>query len=67
MELLVEHLVGMLRDFPGHLLPIPEAEAVETVKAAIFKSMDICDDYIAQIEATTEFVHKNLKDHLFIC
>ena len=30
-------------------VPIPEADAVEIVKAAIFSSMAICDDYMAEM------------------
>lgn len=33
------------------------------MKAAIIKSIALCDDYRAEIEAMIEFVDKNLKDH----
>ncbi len=63
MQLLAEQVVGLLPHLLGCPLPIPEADAVEIVKAGIFTSMDICDDYKAEIDATIEFVDKNLKDH----
>lgn len=62
VQLLAEQVVAVLLDFLGDSLPIPEADAVEIVKAAIFNSMAICDDYIKEIDATIEFVDKNLKD-----
>ncbi|MDA8105874.1 MAG: hypothetical protein M0Z89_02980 [Nitrospiraceae bacterium] len=62
-QLLAEQLVSILPEFLGHALPVPEAEAVRIVKAAIFQSMGICDDYLAEINATIEFVGKNLEDH----
>ncbi len=63
VQLLAEQVVGVLPDFLDAPLPISEAEAVELMKAAIIKSMDICDDYMAEIDVTIEFVDKNLKDH----
>jgi len=63
VQLLAEQVVAILPDFLGGPLPVPEADAVEIVKAAFFKSMDICDDYMAEIDATIEFVDNNLKDH----
>jgi len=63
VHLLAEQLVGVLPEFLGHPLPIPEAEAVEIVSAAILTSMALCADYMAEIDATIEFVDKNLKDH----
>ena len=63
VQRLAEQLVGLLPHLLGHPLPIPEADAVEIVKAGIFTSMEICDDYMAEIDATVEFVDKNLKDH----
>lgn len=63
VQLLAEQVVGLLPDFLGGQIPVPEEEAVAIVKAAFFKSMAICDDYKAEIDATIEFVDKNLKDH----
>ena len=44
-------------------VPIPEADAVAIVKAGIFSSMAICDDYMTEMNAIIEFVDQNLKDH----
>lgn len=63
VQLLAERVVSILPDFLGGPLPIPEAEAIEIVKTAISQSMDMCNDYIEEIEATIEFVGENLKDH----
>jgi hypothetical protein len=63
VQLLAEQVVAILPEFLGRPLPVPEAEAVEIVKKGIFNSMVICDDYRAEIDATIEFVEKNLKDH----
>ncbi len=62
VQLLAEQLVGILSNFLGGPLPVPDVDAVETVKAAIFSSMGICDDYKAEIYATIGFVGKNLED-----
>jgi hypothetical protein len=62
-EMLAEQVVAILPDFLGGPLPVPESEAVETVRAGIVKAMALCDDYMAEIEATIEFVRKNLEDH----
>lgn len=56
VQLLAEQLVALLSDLE---FSVP----VEIVKAAIFSSMAICDDYKAEIDATIEFVDKNLKDY----
>ena len=63
VRLLAEQLVGVLPAALGRPLPIPEAQAVEIVEAAMLCAMGICDDYKAEIEATIEFVGKNLSDH----
>jgi hypothetical protein len=63
VQLLAEQVVGVLSDFLGGPLPVPEAEAVEIIKAAIFSSMTLCNDYMKEIDATIEFVGKNLEDH----
>jgi len=50
---------GRLRkcpDFHDGPLPVPEAEAVEIVKVAIFNSLTICAYYMAEIDAAIEFV-----------
>jgi hypothetical protein len=62
-RLLAEQLVGILPDFMGGPLPVPDEDAVELMKAAILKSIALCDDYRAEIEAVIEFVDKNLRDH----
>ena len=61
VQLLAEQVAGVLPEFLG--VPVPEEEAVEIVKAAIVAALAICDDYKAEIDATIEFVEKNLKDH----
>jgi hypothetical protein len=63
VRLLAEQLAAVLPDFLGRPLPVPEAEAVETMKAAIVTAMSICDDYKAEIDATIGFVEQKLKDH----
>ena len=63
VQLLAEQLVALLPGFLGKPLPVPDAEAVEIMKAALFASMEICDDYMAEIEATIGFVGSNLEDH----
>jgi hypothetical protein len=60
VQLLAEQLEAILEDFLGGPLP---ANALEILKAGIFSSMTLCDDYRAEIEATIEFVAENLKDH----
>ncbi len=63
VQLLAEQVAGVLADFLGGSLPVPDAEAVEIMKAALFTSMAICDDYKAEIDATVDFVDNNLKEH----
>jgi hypothetical protein len=63
VRLLSEQLVGVLPGFLGRPLPIADKQAVQIVEAAMFSAMGLCDDYKAEIEATIEFVGKNLKDH----
>ncbi len=62
-RLLAEQLAVILPDFLGSPLPIPDEEVIEIMRVAIFKSMALCDDYRAEIEATIKFVDRNLKDH----
>ncbi len=33
------------------------------MEAGIFSAMTLCDDYRAEIDATIEFVDKNLQEH----
>jgi hypothetical protein len=61
-QLLAEQVVGVLPDFLGTPLPVPEEAAVGIVKAAIFTAMEICCDYRAEIDATIEYVDKNPRD-----
>jgi len=63
VQLQAEQVVAILPDFLGGPLPVSEADAVGIVKAAMFKSMDVCNDYMAKIEATIRFVDTDLKDH----
>jgi hypothetical protein len=60
VQLISEQIVALAPGFLGGPLPIPEADAVEIVKAAIYVSMEICDDYITEINATIEFVENSL-------
>jgi hypothetical protein len=59
-QLIAEQIVALAPGFLGGPLPIPEADAVEIVIAAIYASMEICEDYITEINATIEFVENNL-------
>lgn len=61
VQLLAEHLVGVFPDFMGRPLPVPDADAVEIIEAAIFSSTAICDDYKEEIDATVEFVGEMLE------
>ena len=47
----------------GDLIPVPDKDGVELTKAAIIKSIALCDDYRAELEATIEFVDNNLMNH----
>lgn len=60
VKLIAKQIVALAPDFLGGELPIPEAYAVELIKAAIYGSMAICDDYLTEINATIEFVEGNL-------
>jgi hypothetical protein len=62
-HLLAEQLVQILPGFLGAPLPVSDEAVVEIVRAAIFSSMAICEDYKAEIDATVEFVDESLKDH----
>jgi len=63
VKLIANQIVALAPGFLGGPLPIPEAYAVEIVKAAIYGSMAICDDFMAEINATIEFVEDNLTDN----
>jgi hypothetical protein len=63
VQRLAEHLVAVLPDFLGRPLPVPAADAVEMVEAAIFRSMAICDDYKEEIDATVEFVGRMMEEN----
>jgi hypothetical protein len=56
---LAEQLVVLLPDFLGAPLP---ANTQEVMEAGISTAMALCDDYLPEIEATIEFVAKNLKE-----
>ena len=60
VRLLAEQLVAILPDLLGG--PIP-GNTEEIMEAGIFRSMALCGDYRAEIEATIEFVGKNLREH----
>lgn len=63
VQLLAEQLVGVFPDFLGRTLPVSDEDAVEIVGAAIFSSMATCDDYKEEIDATVEFVGKNIEEN----
>lgn len=60
VKLIAEQIVALAPGFldPGLSLP---PNAVDLVKAAIYNSMAICDDYMTEINATIEFVDQILK------
>ena len=60
VQVVAEQIVALAPGFLGGPLPIPEADAIEIVIAAIYASMEICDDYMTEINATMEFVENNL-------
>jgi len=59
VQMLAEQLAGVLSELE---LSVP----VETLKAAMFSAIGICDDYKAEIEAAVEFVGKSLEEHEII-
>jgi hypothetical protein len=63
MRMLAEHLVGVLPDFLGRPLSVPDAEAEEMIRAALLSSMAICDDYKEEIDATVEFVGQMIEEN----
>ena len=62
VQMIAEELLEILPDFLGRPLPVPAEKAVEILKAAIFESLDLCNDYLEEIEATIVFVRMNLED-----
>jgi hypothetical protein len=63
VQLLAKQLVGVLPNYLGRPLPVPDEEAVEIIATAMLGATGLCDDHKAEIDATVEFVGKNLKDH----
>ena len=60
VQLIAKQIVALAPGFLDGPLPIPEADAIELIKAAIYVSMEICDDYMTEINATIRFVRRNL-------
>jgi len=60
VQLIAKQIVALASAFLGGPLPIPEADVVDLVKAAIYVSMEVCDDYMTEINATIEYVNYNL-------
>ncbi len=59
MQQIAERLAALLSEL-GFSVP------VDIVKPAMFSAMVICGDYRTEVEATIEFVGKNLEDHKII-
>lgn len=59
VQLIARQIVALAPGFLGIELPDPES-TIELVKAAIYASMEICNDYMDEINATIKFVHDNL-------
>lgn len=60
VRLLAEQLVAILPGLLGGSIP---ANTEEIMEAGIFSAMALCGDYREEIEATIEFVDRNLRDH----
>ena len=60
VQLIAKQIVALASAFLGGPLPIPEADVVDLVKAAIYVSMEVCGDYMTEINATIEYVNDNL-------
>ena len=60
VRLIAEQIVALAPGFLGGPLSIPEENVIGIVRAAIYGSMEICDDYVTEINATTEFAGENL-------
>lgn len=58
-QMLAEQLVGILSDLLGK--PLPD-NAAAIFQSAMLHSMILCDDYQDELEATIQFVAKNMKD-----
>jgi hypothetical protein len=63
VRLIANQIVALAPGFLGGELPIPKADAVGLVIVAIYDSMAICADYLAEINATIEAVEDELADH----
>ena len=63
VQLIARQIVALAPGFLGGPLPIPEADAIELVKAAIYVSMEICSDYMTEINETIEYVNNNLTNY----
>lgn len=60
VHLLAQRLVGILAGFLG---ASPPSDTREVLEAAMVRSMELCDGYAAEIEATIGFVAENLAQH----
>lgn len=58
-QMLAKQLAEILSELLGRPLP---ANAAAILQDAMLHAMILCDDYQAELEATVEFVDKNLKD-----
>jgi len=63
VQLIAKQIVALAPGFLGGPLPIPEADAIELVQAAIYVSMEICNDYMSEINETIDYVDYNLTTH----
>ena len=63
VKLIAEQIVALAPDFLGGSLPVPEEDVISIVRAAIYASMEVCDDYLTEINATIQFVGENLIHH----
>jgi hypothetical protein len=59
VKLIAEQIVALAPGFLDPTQSLPP-NAVDLVKAAIYASMEICNDYLAEINATIDFVESNL-------
>jgi len=63
VQLIAEQVVALAPGFLGGPLPDLGVDPVDLVKMAIYDSMAICADYLAEISATIDFVEDNLAVH----
>jgi hypothetical protein len=59
VQLIAEQIVALAPGFLDPTQSLPP-NAVDLLKAAIYASMEICNDYLAEINATIDFVESNL-------